>query len=176
MKFARKIIRTAAFFISPEGHVLEVKGSSHIGMVISNPTRFGLTKREIEDAYAEHGEPVIVPGSMGAPRYLLRGSGNRDYLSSACHGAGRQLSRGAAMHLSDKELDDFLDSFRVVTPVDFKSHDMRKRPDILEKIRAEIKQEAPFAYKEITPVIETLREPDVAHSVAEFHPLMTVKG
>ncbi|MFC1833613.1 RtcB family protein [Thermodesulfobacteriota bacterium] len=126
--------------------------------------------------HAYYGEPVIVPGSMGAPSYLLRGTGNQDFLSSACHGAGRQLSRGSAMHVADKELDEFLASFRVVTPMDFKNHEMRKRPDILEKIRAEIKQEAPFAYKEITPVIETLREADVAHPVAEFYPLMTVKG
>ena len=53
---------------------------------------------------------------------------------------------------------------------------MRKRPDILEKIRAEIKQEAPFAYKEITPVIESLKQADVAHPVAEFYPLLTLKG
>ena len=100
-------------------------------------------ERMTDTPYAYYGEPVIVPGSMGAPSYLLRGTGNREYLSSACHGAGRQLSRGAAMHVDDKELDEFLDSFRVVTPVDFKSHGMRKRPDILERIRAEIKQEAP---------------------------------
>lgn len=133
-------------------------------------------ERMTDTPYEYYGEPVIVPGSMGAPSYLLRGTGNRDFLSSACHGAGRQLSRGAAMHVDDMELDEFLESFRVVTPVDFKSHEMRNRPDILEKIRAEIKQEAPFAYKEITPVIETLLEADVAHPVAEFYPLMTVKG
>ncbi|MFL5802616.1 MAG: RtcB family protein, partial [Roseiflexaceae bacterium] len=36
--------------------------------------------------------------------------------------------------------------------------------------------EAPFAYKDITPVIDTLRAADVARLVAEFYPLMTVKG
>jgi tRNA-splicing ligase RtcB len=126
--------------------------------------------------YEFHGEPVITPGSMGCSSYLLRGSGNRDYLYSASHGAGRRLSRGAAMHVDDKELEDFLESFRVVTPVDFKSPEMRRRPDILEKIRAEIKQEAPFAYKEIAPVIETLRGADAAYPVAELYPLITVKG
>src|SRR5262249_8912576 len=39
------------------------------------------------------GHPVIIPGSMGAASYLLAGAGNADALCSACHGAGRSLSR-----------------------------------------------------------------------------------
>ena len=42
------------------------------------------------------GKPVIIPGSMGAPSYLLVGEENDEALSSACHGAGRSLSRGKA--------------------------------------------------------------------------------
>jgi tRNA-splicing ligase RtcB len=127
-------------------------------------------------AYEHWGEPVIVPGSMGAPSYLRLGSGNEQALCSACHGAGRALSRGAAMQVADAELDAFLAAFRVVTPVDPKRADVRGRRDILEKWRQELKQEAPFAYKDITPVIDTLRAADVARPVAEFYPLITVKG
>ena len=127
-------------------------------------------------AYAHWGEPVIVPGSMGAASYLLLGSGNSHALCSACHGAGRQLSRGAAMKVDDAELDAFLRDFRVVTPVDPRRPDVRGRRDILTQWRQELKQEAPFAYKDITPVIETLRSANVARPVAEFFPLMTVKG
>ncbi|MFL5800249.1 MAG: RtcB family protein, partial [Roseiflexaceae bacterium] len=94
-------------------------------------------------AYEHWGEPVIVPGSMGAPSYLLLGSGNDQALCSACHGAGRALSRGAAMQVADAELDAFLAAFRVVTPVDPKRPDVRGRRDILEKWRQELKQEAP---------------------------------
>lgn len=126
--------------------------------------------------YAYYGEPVIVPGSMGAPSYLLRGNGERTFLNSASHGAGRQISRGAAMKVSDKALDEFLNSFRIVTPVSLKDHQIKKRPDIIKKIRDSVKQEAPFAYKEITPAISTLAESDVAYPVAEFYPLLTVKG
>ncbi|MFD0539754.1 RtcB family protein [Actinomadura luteofluorescens] len=46
--------------------------------------------------YAMWGEPVIVPGSMGAASYVLRGHGNPRTLASACHGAGRRVPRGAA--------------------------------------------------------------------------------
>ncbi|WP_366945225.1 RtcB family protein [Desulfoluna sp.] len=41
---------------------------------------------------------------------------------------------------------------------------------------ADIKQEAPFAYKRITPVIETLFGSGIAKPVAELEPLMTIKG
>jgi tRNA-splicing ligase RtcB (3'-phosphate/5'-hydroxy nucleic acid ligase) len=127
-------------------------------------------------AYEHWGEPVIVPGSMGAPSYLLLGSGSQRALCSACHGAGRQLSRGLAMQVDDAELDAFLAAFRVVTPVDPRRPDIRARRDILGKWRQELKQEAPFAYKDITPVIETLRDAEVAQPVVELFPLMTVKG
>lgn len=129
-----------------------------------------------DSAYAHWGEPVIVPGSMGAASYLLLGAGGAHALCSACHGAGRQLSRGAAMQVDDAALDAFLREFRVVTPVDPRRPDVRGRRDILTQWRQELKQEAPFAYKEITPVIETLRAGAVARPVAELFPLMTVKG
>ncbi|MEU6041356.1 RtcB family protein [Actinomadura sp. NPDC047616] len=45
--------------------------------------------------YAMWGEPVIVPGSMGAASYVLRGHGDPRTLASACHGAGRRVPRGA---------------------------------------------------------------------------------
>jgi tRNA-splicing ligase RtcB len=127
-------------------------------------------------AYEHWGEPVIVPGSMGAPSYLLLGAGHAGALCSACHGAGRLLSRGAAMQVDDAELDAFLSAFRIVTPLDPRRPDLRGRRDILAKWRQEVKQEAPFAYKNITPVMETLRDGGVARPVAEFFPLLTVKG
>lgn len=129
-----------------------------------------------QTAYSHWGEPVIVPGSMGAPSYLLLGQGSRHALCSACHGAGRQMSRGAALKVDDEQLDAFLKEFRVVTALDPNRADVRQRRDILEKWRQELKKEAPYAYKDITPVIATLQEADVARPVVELYPLMTVKG
>lgn len=120
------------------------------------------------------GEPVIVPGSMGAPSYLLRSEGNLEALYSACHGAGRALPRGAAQRGHDAELDTFLERFRIVRPVDPKA--IQGRRDLIEAWRQEVKQEAPFAYKAIGPIIETLQNAGVATPVAELHPLVTVKG
>lgn len=62
------------------------------------------------------------------------------------------------------------------TPTDLRHPDLRQRPDILAKKLEEIKQEAPFAYKGIGPVVSTLTAAGIARPVAELTPLMTVKG
>jgi tRNA-splicing ligase RtcB len=126
--------------------------------------------------FAYHGEPVLVPGSMGASSFVLVGQGNAEALASASHGAGRVLSRGDAMRGFDAEFEAFLKAFRVVTPTDLRRPDVRQRPDILGKKLEEIKQEAPFAYKGIGPVVDTLVAAGIARPVAELTPLMTVKG
>jgi tRNA-splicing ligase RtcB len=123
-----------------------------------------------------HGEPVLVPGSMGASSFILVGQGNAEALWSASHGAGRALPRGEAARGHDEEFRRFLEAFRVVTPVDFRRPDIRMRRDILEKKLADLKQEAPYAYKGIGPIVETLSRASIARPVAELAPLMTVKG
>ena len=126
--------------------------------------------------FAYHGEPVLVPGSMGASSYILVGQGQEGSLCSASHGAGRSLSRGEALKGHDEELRRFLESFRVVTPVDLRRPDVRRRRDIVDRKLEEIKQEAPYAYKDIGPIIQTLTDAGIARPVAEVRPLMTIKG
>src|SRR5262249_7423110 len=126
--------------------------------------------------FAYYGEPVLIPGSMGASSFVLAGQGSTDSLFSASHGAGRTLSRGDALKGHDEEFGRFLERFRVVTPVDLRRQDVQQRREILEKKLDEIKQEAPFAYKGIGPVVETLTDAGIARPVAELTPLMTVKG
>jgi tRNA-splicing ligase RtcB len=126
--------------------------------------------------YQYLGEPVLVPGSMGASSFLLIGQGNTGALASASHGAGRALARGEAMQGHEKEFEEFLRRFRVVTPVDFRRRDLLARRDILQKKLDELKQEAPYAYKGIGPIVETLTSAGIARPVAELQPLMTVKG
>ena len=122
------------------------------------------------------GEPVIVPGSMGAPSYLLRGLGNAKALASACHGAGRSIPRGAASRGSDADLDAFLAEFRVVTPLNHRDPAVTARRDIVDAWRRDLKQEAPWAYKEVGPVVDSLRTAGVAEPVVELKPILTVKG
>lgn len=126
--------------------------------------------------FAYYGEPVLVPGSMGTSSFILAGQGNSESLWSASHGAGRALSRGEAARGHDDEFRQFLARFRVVTPVDLRRQDIKMRRDIVEKKLEAIKQEAPYAYKGIGPIVETLTDAGIARPVAELTPLMTVKG
>jgi tRNA-splicing ligase RtcB len=123
-----------------------------------------------------YGEPVLVPGSMGASSFVLAGQGNSGSLCSASHGAGRSLSRGDALKGHEEEFRRFLERFRVVTPVDLRRQDLKLRRDIVAKKLDEIKQEAPFAYKGIGAIVQTLTDAGIARPVAELVPLMTIKG
>jgi tRNA-splicing ligase RtcB (3'-phosphate/5'-hydroxy nucleic acid ligase) len=126
--------------------------------------------------YGMWGEPVIVPGSMGAPSHVLRGRGNPRSLASACHGAGRRVARGASAKGGEKELDAFLRDFRVVTPLNHRDPGVARRSDVMAAWRRDLKQEAPWAYKDVGPVVSSLRGAAVAEPVAELRPLLTVKG
>ncbi|HSM93828.1 MAG TPA: RtcB family protein, partial [Anaeromyxobacteraceae bacterium] len=119
---------------------------------------------------------VIVPGSMGDASHVLAGLGNDALLASASHGAGRSLSRGAASHVEEAAAARALAPLRVVTPIDPDSPQLRGRPDILAAYRARLREEAPYAYKPVTPAIQTLEEAAVAAPVARLRPLVTVKG
>jgi len=114
--------------------------------------------------------PVLIPGSMGDSSYVLQGSGNEEAFQSACHGAGRQTSRNKAANVGTTE------HLRVVTPVDPDSPSLKSRPDILKEYRKRLAEEAPLAYKPISPIIETLQAAKIATPVARLRPLLTVKG
>jgi tRNA-splicing ligase RtcB len=126
--------------------------------------------------FAYTGEPVFIPGSMGSHSFILAGLGNRASLYSASHGAGRALSRGEAAKVDDAKFREFLANFRVINPVDLKRIDLRGRQDIIGKIEEELKKEAPYAYKEITPIIQSHVDFGMADIVAEVAPIATVKG
>ncbi|GAB7051656.1 RtcB family protein [Catenuloplanes indicus] len=148
---------------SADGTVVHRKGATPAGGPTGDPHRL-------------YGEPVIVPGSMGAPSYLLRGLDAPRALGSAAHGAGRRVPRGAAARGSDAELDAFLRDFRVVTPLDHRDPAVLARRDIIDAWRRDLKQEAPWAYKDVAPVVDSLRGAGVASPVVELRPLLTVKG
>ena len=76
----------------------------------------------------------------------------------------------------EKQFAEFLEKFRVVTPVDFRRQDIRMRRDIVEKKLADLRKEARFAYKGIGPVVETIEDAGMARPVVELSPFLTVKG
>ncbi len=120
-----------------------------------------------EDPFA-WGHPVIIPGSMGASSFVLRGHGSVASLCSACHGAGRIAARQQARLGPTSELAPL----RVVTKVDGR----RLRRDIREEWERSLLEEAPSRYKDVTPVIDTVVAGDVASKVVRLWPLLTIKG
>jgi tRNA-splicing ligase RtcB len=122
------------------------------------------------------GEPALIPGSMGSNSFIMAGTGKADSLFSASHGAGRAMSRGKSMRASDDEFRKFIQDFHIITPIDPESPQIRNRRDIMAKWEAEVKQEAPWAFKDIGPVIDTQVEAGMVRAIAETEPIFTVKG
>ena len=92
----------------------------------------------------------IIPGSMTAPGFIVRGKGNHESINSASHGAGRQMSRSRAKS-------------------SIKRSDMN---DLLGKVGVEVigsgLDEAPQAYKDIHQVME--HQKDLVDVIGKFQP------
>jgi len=121
--------------------------------------------------YEWFGEPVILPGSMGDGSWLLRGTGDREGMSSSAHGAGRRLSRQEARGAAVVG-----EALRVVGPVDLNDRCIRSRPDIVQDAEARLNEEAPAAYRPIGQVVSPMVEAGLVDRVARIRPILTVKG
>jgi tRNA-splicing ligase RtcB (3'-phosphate/5'-hydroxy nucleic acid ligase) len=118
-----------------------------------------ITRKGACPAYPD--QPVIIPGSMGSPSYLLLGLGNEQFLSSASHGAGRAKSR-FSMSRRGASWDE---ASLGLTGVDCVT------------LRAERRiEEAPAAYKPIQPVIDAQVRAGMVKVVARLQPILTFKA
>ncbi|MDI6883330.1 MAG: RtcB family protein [Patescibacteria group bacterium] len=118
---------------------------------------------EIPEKYKEVGQPVLIPGSMGTASYVLVGTKTgEEAFYSTCHGAGRTMSRHAAMRQVRGE--------EVVRRL--------KEKGILVKCRSMrgIAEEAPLAYKDIHRVVEVVHNAGLSRKVAKLMPLAVIKG
>jgi tRNA-splicing ligase RtcB len=110
------------------------------------------------------GQPVLIGGSMGTGSYVLAGMANSEdkAFSSACHGAGRALSRHAALkRWSGRMIVDELRSEGIL----IRSPSMRG-----------VAEEAPGAYKDIDAVVLATERAGLARRVARLAPVICVKG
>ncbi len=118
---------------------------------------------EIPEKYQKTGQPVIIPGSMGTPSYVLSGQkkGEQSFYSSA-HGAGRAMSRHAAMRKTrgDQEVKKLKERGILI-----KCQNLRR-----------IAEEAPMAYKNIHDVVEVVHESGLSKKVAKISPIAVLKG
>jgi tRNA-splicing ligase RtcB (3'-phosphate/5'-hydroxy nucleic acid ligase) len=125
---------------------------------------FGPGHPELPDRYKDIGQPVIIPGSMGTASFVLVGtheSRTRSF-SSTCHGAGRAMSRTKAKkQMSGHDLKRELEGQGIIVSAG------------QAKLLAE---EAPYAYKDVSEVVETCEGAGLTKVVARLRPVGVVKG
>src|SRR5256886_2112283 len=109
-------------------------------------------------------QAVFIPGSMGTASYFLLGQelAMRETFGTACHGAGRVLSRSAAKKgITAKEIQKELES----------------RGIIVESLTREgLTEEKPEAYKDIETVVDVVHNAGLASRVARLKPVGVIKG
>ncbi|MEW6719595.1 MAG: RtcB family protein [Thermodesulfobacteriota bacterium] len=119
---------------------------------------------EIPPEYREVGQPVFIPGDMGRSSFVLAGAPGAMQRSfgSTCHGAGRRLSRKAAVQ-----------SLRGRSVFD----EMAKRNVLVAcTSRRVLAEEIPEAYKEVGSVVDVVDRAGIARKVARLKPVAVVKG
>ncbi|MEX2114814.1 MAG: RtcB family protein [Pirellulales bacterium] len=119
---------------------------------------------ETPDAYKHIGQPVIIPGDMGRASWVLVGQpGSMEQtFGSACHGAGRVMSRNAAIkHAQGRRIDKELADRGVIARA-------RSWKGLAE--------EQPDAYKNVDLVVEVVHRAGLAKKVARMRPIGVIKG
>jgi tRNA-splicing ligase RtcB len=125
---------------------------------------YGPGHPDLPEAFREVGQPVLIGGSMGTASYVLCGTsaGEQHAFSSACHGAGRAMSRHqATKQWRGRELVDELARQGII----IRSPSLRG-----------IAEEAPLAYKNVTAVVDAADRAGLARKVARLEPVICIKG
>jgi tRNA-splicing ligase RtcB len=113
--------------------------------------------------YKTTGQPVIIPGDMGRCSYLLAGLPQaEDTFYSSCHGAGRIMSRSAAVKkLKGISVSDELEKKGIYVMADKKST---------------LAEEAPQAYKNVDNVVDVIERASICRKICKMKPLAVIKG
>ncbi|WP_424018675.1 RtcB family protein [Halorientalis pallida] len=126
---------------------------------------FPAGRPEVPAAYQDVGQPIIIPGSMGAGSYVLRGGEQSlaETFGSTAHGAGRLMSRTQAKNEFWGE--DVRD-------------DLREQNEIYVKAQsgATIAEEAPGVYKDVDEVVRVSDALGIGDKVARTYPVCNIKG
>jgi tRNA-splicing ligase RtcB (3'-phosphate/5'-hydroxy nucleic acid ligase) len=125
---------------------------------------FGPGHPDLPDRYRSIGQPVIIPGSMGTASYVLVGTAEAEgrAFASTCHGAGRAMSRTKAKKvMSGAELRTSLEE-RGIT--------------VAASQWRLLAEEAPYAYKDVSEVVDACEGAGLSRKVARLRPVGVVKG
>ncbi len=119
---------------------------------------------EIPPALRTAGQPVLIGGSMGTASYILAGTepGMQLAFGSACHGAGRAMSRHeATRRWQGRQVVDELGARGIL----IRSPSYRG-----------VAEEAPGAYQDVSAVVDAADRAGLARKVARLSPLICIKG
>ena len=119
---------------------------------------------EVPDVYRAIGQPVIIPGDMGRASWVLAGQDGsmQQTFGTACHGAGRMMSRTAAVkHAQGRRIDQELAARGVIARA-------RSWKGLAE--------EQPDAYKDVNQVVDVVHRAGLAKKVARMRPIGVIKG
>ena len=125
---------------------------------------FGPDHPDVPAALRAVGQPVLIGGTMGTASYILAGTTESMALAfgSACHGAGRSMSRHQATR-----------QWRGREVV----RDLASRGILIRSVSYRgVAEEAPLAYKDVTAVVDAAEQAHLARKVARLRPLICVKG
>ena len=125
---------------------------------------FGPGHPDIPAALRSAGQPVLIGGSMGTASYVLVGTrdGEARSFASACHGAGRAMSRHQAYRTwRGRQVIDELAARGII---------------IRSPSSRGVAEEAPGAYKDVAAVVDAADIAGLARKVARLEPLVCVKG
>ncbi len=119
---------------------------------------------DVPAVYRKVGQPVLIPGSMGTPSFVLHGTQKAMELTfgSACHGAGRTSSRAAALKTLNGETVQKELAARGISV-------MATQPSI-------IAEEAPSVYKSSEDVVDVVHQLGIARKVVRLMPMGVAKG
>ena len=118
---------------------------------------------ELPERYRTTGQPVLIPGDMGRASYVLVGTERApETFGSCCHGAGRKLSRTAALrNAGDRDIRKELETKGIL---------------VAAQGRRTIVEEMPEAYKDVSEVVDVVARAGIAKKVARLRPIGVVKG
>jgi tRNA-splicing ligase RtcB len=125
---------------------------------------FGPNHPEIPTKYRNAGQPVLIGGTMGTSSFILTGTdlGMKETFGSACHGAGRSMSRKRAKkRFWGKDVAKDL---------------AKKGITIHAHSYAGVAEEAPGAYKDVEHVVNAMHDAGVVRKVVQVRPVGVVKG
>jgi tRNA-splicing ligase RtcB len=125
---------------------------------------FGPGHPDLPPALRDCGQPVLIGGSMGTGSYVLVGTAEAETrsFSSACHGAGRAMSRHQALRTwKGRQVVDELAGRGIL---------------IRSPSGRGVAEEAPGAYKDVSAVVDAADAAGLAHKVARVEPLICIKG